>query len=79
MCFPYVMLRSLEPQTMTPAEQRLADEQLGQIAAALAGTTRRIAAQAHAVAALPARRAHQSRAIRKSGPGHREPDLAARR
>ena len=78
MYFPYVMLRNLEPQTMTPAEQRLADEQLGQIAATLERTTRRIAARAHAVAALPARRRHQSRTFRESGPGRREPDLVAR-
>jgi hypothetical protein len=34
MYVPYLMLRNLGPQTMTAAEQRRADEQLGELAAA---------------------------------------------
>jgi hypothetical protein len=78
MWFSYLMLRNLVPEGMTATEQRMADEQLGETAAALARVTWRIAARAHAVAALPARRGHQAR-VRKPPRSRREPDLAARR
>ena len=64
MYFSCLMLRSLGPQPMSAAEQRAADEQLGQMAAALTRTTRCIASRAHAVAALPARSRHQARTFR---------------
>jgi hypothetical protein len=56
MYLPYLMLRNLAPRGMTAGEQREADEQLGQITAAVARWGRRVAAQAHAVAALPDRK-----------------------
>ena len=40
MYVPYLMLRNLGPQAMTAGEQRRADDQLGQLAAALARATR---------------------------------------
>lgn len=79
MYFSYLMLRNLTPGTTTAAEQRVADEQLGQAAAALARAGRRVAERAHAMAALPARRGHPPNAFRNSGSGRREPDLIARR
>ena len=43
MYFSYLMLRNLGPRTMTATEQRVADEQLGRIAATLGRATRSIA------------------------------------
>lgn len=63
MYFSCLMLRNLVPQPMSAAEQRAADEQLGQIAAAVTRTTRCIAERAHA-AALPVRSRRQARTIR---------------
>ena len=71
MYLPYVMLRNLAPPEMTPAEQREADEQLGQTAAALARYGHRVAARVHAAAALAARDGHQRAAFRKTGPARR--------
>jgi hypothetical protein len=65
---PDQMLRNLTPREMTAGEQRKADEQRGQIAAAVARWVHRVAAQAHAVATLPARPGHQSEAFRKAAP-----------
>jgi hypothetical protein len=47
MFVPYQMLRNLAPETLTISQQRAADEQLGEIAAALStvGRGRRIARQ----------------------------------
>ena len=64
MYFSCLMLRNLVPQPMSAAEQCAADEQLGQIAAAVTRTTRCIAERAHAVAALPVRSRRQARTIR---------------
>ncbi len=64
MYFSCLMLRNLVPQPMSAAEQRAADEQLGQIAAAVTRTTRCIAGRAHAAAALPVRSRRQARTIR---------------
>jgi hypothetical protein len=68
---PYQMLRNLAPREMTADQQREADEQLGQIAAAVARSGRRVTAQVHAVSALAARDGHQRPAFRKSGPARR--------
>jgi hypothetical protein len=63
----YEILRNLQPREMTAGEQREADEQLGETAAAAARWCHRVAARVHAVAALAAR------------DGHRQPALAVRR
>jgi hypothetical protein len=68
MYLPDQMLRNLTPREMTVGEQREADEQRGQVAAAVARWFHRVAAQAHAVAARPARQGHQPEAFRKAGP-----------
>ena len=68
MYFSCLMLRNLVSQPTSAAEQRAADEQLGQMAAAVTRTTQCIAKRAHAVAALPARSRHQARTHSKSGP-----------
>jgi hypothetical protein len=52
---PLLMLRTLGPQDMTAAQQREADEQLGQNVAAAARRGRRLAARAHAVTTKPVR------------------------
>ena len=52
MYFSYLMLRNLVPGTMAPGEQRMADEQLGRIAAALTRVTGRIAARDHVEACM---------------------------
>ena len=49
------MLRNLAPREMTASQQRESDEYLGQITAAMARWSHRVAAQVHAVAALPSR------------------------
>jgi hypothetical protein len=67
MYFSCLMLRNLASQPMSAAEQRAADEQLGQMAAAVTRATRCIAERAHAVAALPARSRHQARTFRNPG------------
>jgi hypothetical protein len=79
MYFSYLMLRNLTPGTATAAEQRAADEQLGQAAAALARARHRVAQHAHAVTALPARSGRAPKAFRNSGSGRRQPDLVTRR
>jgi len=60
----YLMLRTLAPGEMTGSQQRQADEQLGQLAAALARHRRRVAARAHAIAAAPVRGKRPSAAFR---------------
>ncbi len=72
MYFSCMMLRNLAPQPMSAAEQRAADEQLGQLAAAVTRTTRCIAERAHAAAALPARSRHQARTLRNPGRSGRQ-------
>ena len=79
MYFSYLMLRNLTPGTATPAEQRVADAQLGQEAAALARAGHRIAERAHAMTALHARRGQPPEAFRNSGSGRRQPGLITRR
>jgi hypothetical protein len=59
MYMPDQMLRNLAPREMTAAEQREADEQRGQIAAAVARWGHRVAVRARAIA-LPAARAGTS-------------------
>jgi hypothetical protein len=49
----YQMLSNLAPREMTADEQREIDEQLGQLAAAVARWGHRVAAQVHAVAGSP--------------------------
>jgi hypothetical protein len=51
MYLPYQLLRNLVPYEMTASQQREADEQQGQIAAAVARRGHRVAAQVHALAA----------------------------
>jgi hypothetical protein len=46
---PYVMLRNLAPRDMTRGEQREADEQLGQLAAAVARWGDRVAARSRRI------------------------------
>jgi hypothetical protein len=79
MYFSYLMLCNLMPGTATAAEQRVADEQLGQAAAALARARHRIAERAHVMTALPARSGHPPKGFRNSGSGRCEPDLVTRR
>jgi conjugal transfer/entry exclusion protein len=67
MYFSCLMLRNLSSQPMSAAEQLAADEQLGQMAAAVTRATRCIAERAHAVAALPVRSRHQARTFRNPG------------
>jgi hypothetical protein len=69
--FSYLMLRNLAPRGMTAGEQREADEQLGQIAAAAARWGHRLAAQVHAVAAQPPPDRHRPAARRRAGPARR--------
>jgi len=52
MYLPYQVLRALAPEGMTPAEQRVADEQLGRIAAGLSRSWRHGAERAQALADL---------------------------
>jgi hypothetical protein len=49
---PYQMQRNLAPREMTANQQREADEQLGQLAAAVTRWGHRVAARVHAAAAL---------------------------
>jgi len=56
---PYLMLRTLGSPDMTAAQQREADDQLGQTVAAMARRGRRLAARAHAVATMPVRAGRQ--------------------
>jgi hypothetical protein len=46
MYMPFTMLRALSPRDMTATERRAADEQLGKVAASLAGHRRRLAGRA---------------------------------
>ena len=55
MSVPYQMLHNLTPREMTASQQREADEQLGQITAAVTRYGHRIGARVHAVATLTAR------------------------
>ncbi len=64
----YLMLRSLAPLDITGPQQREADEQLGQIAAAVARRRRRVAARAHAIAARPGRGKRPSVTFRNDHP-----------
>jgi hypothetical protein len=80
MYLSHQMLSNLTPRQMTAGEQREADEQRGQIAAAAARWGRRVAARVHAAAARPdrpdrpARHPHPQAAFRKAGPApHRSP------
>jgi hypothetical protein len=59
---PCLMLRPLTPQNITAAQQREADEQLGEIVAAVVRGTHPIAARAHAVAAMLTRPKRAARA-----------------
>jgi hypothetical protein len=52
---PYLMLRTLAPQNMTAAQQREIDEQLGQVAAAVARCPGDLYQRAHALATRPGR------------------------
>lgn len=67
MFLPYQMLHNLVPQEMTAREQREADEQRGQIAAAVARRSHRVAVRVHAVSGLAGRDGHQPTAFRKAG------------
>jgi hypothetical protein len=68
MYLSHQMLSNLAPRTTTAGQQREADEQLGQVAAAVARWRHRVAAQVHAVAARPGRHRDQRAAFRKPGP-----------
>jgi hypothetical protein len=63
MYLPYQLLRNLVPYEMTASQQREADEQQGQIAAAVARRGHRMAVQVHARAAGDR---HQRAAFRKA-------------
>lgn len=67
MYLPYQMLSNLAPHGMAANQQREADEQLGRIAAGVARSGHRVAAQVHAAAALAARDGHQRPDFRKAG------------
>jgi hypothetical protein len=64
----YEILRNLAPRETTADQQREADEQRGQIAAAVARWAHRVVSQVHATTVLPARHEHQPTAFRKAGP-----------
>jgi hypothetical protein len=51
MYFSYLMLRNLAPGATPAADQRAADDQLGQLAATLARARNRAAQRAHAMIA----------------------------
>ena len=79
MYVPYLMLRNLGPQAMTPAEQRRADEQLGQLAAALARATRSLTTRTQAVSGLPAGLyGHSKASVRPAPATPGRPPLARR-
>jgi len=59
---PSLMLRPLTPQNITAAEQREADEQLGEVVAAVARHAHQFAVRAHGVAALLTRPRRTARA-----------------
>jgi hypothetical protein len=59
---PSLMLRPLTPQNITAAQQREADEQVGEVVAAVARRTHQLAARAHAVAAMLTRPRRAARA-----------------
>ena len=59
---PSLMLRPLSPQNTTATQQREADEQLGEIVAAVVRRTHPVAARAHAVAAMLTRPRRAARA-----------------
>jgi hypothetical protein len=67
MFLPYQMLRNLAPREMTAREQREADEQWGQIAAAVARRSHHVAVRVHAVSGLDGRDGHQPATFRKAG------------
>lgn len=72
------MLRNLAPRETTASQQRENDEYLGQIAAAMARWSHRVAARVQAVAALPSRHGYQPTAFRKADPTrHRAPHRAS--
>jgi hypothetical protein len=73
---PYLMLRTLTPWDMTAAQQREADEQLGEIAAAASRCSRRAAARTLAVATMPVRRGRQPADFRNNGSARRAPRRA---
>lgn len=77
MYVPYQMLRNLAPQETTPGQQREADEQLGQITAAVTRCGHRVAARVDALAARTARDGHQTAAFRKAGPARRRASYRA--
>ena len=60
MYLPYQMLRNLAPREVTAREQR------GQIAAAMARRSHRVAVRVHAVSGLAGRDGHQSTPFRKA-------------
>jgi hypothetical protein len=61
------MLSNLAPREMTAREQREADEQRGQIAAAVARRSHHVAARVHAMSGLAGRDGHQPTPFRKAG------------
>ena len=65
MYLPYQVLRALAPEGMTPAEQRVADEQLGRIAAGLSRSWRHGAERAQALADLLVLAVYPSAIFRK--------------
>ena len=67
MYLPYQMLRNLAPREVTAREQREGDEQRGQIAAAVARRSHRVAARVHAMSGLAGRDGHQPAPFRKAG------------
>jgi hypothetical protein len=71
----YLMLRALASSDMTAAQQREADERLGQMAAAVARSRRHAVARVHSVVNVPIRGGHQTASFRKD-PARRVPDRA---
>ena len=67
MYFSCLMLHNLVPQPRSAAEQHAADEQLGQMTAAVTRTVRWITGRAHAAVALPVQGRHEDRAFRNPG------------
>ena len=77
MYLSHEMLSNLAPREMTASEQRQADEQLGQVAAAVARWGHRLAAQIHAAATLPAQGGQRPTAFRKAGLARRRASYSA--
>lgn len=69
MYLSYQLLRNLAPQSITPAQQRAADEQLGRIAATLA---RRARADRHGAACKDSGAGNGGRSAGRISKGDRE-------